>query len=143
MAATKTTTLALGPVAVAVIERRGGRSNRGGGDFSRSGVLQRTLQAYGAIVERCDPRKTAGLSEAMYRLAVGLLEAPWSLRPLEVDHMGELLDESAGLEAAARGAKIDRKEFVKKISALTFAEKMAIVDASTVEHAPRAAGGAP
>ncbi|HVT60667.1 MAG TPA: hypothetical protein VHR45_19995 [Thermoanaerobaculia bacterium] len=143
MPESKTTTLAISRAAVAFIERRGGRSNRGGGEFSRAAVVQRTLMAYGALLQRCDPRKTSGLSEEMFRLAVALLEEPWSLRPLEVEHLGETLGQSAGLEAAAKEAKVDREEFVKTIEALGFAEKMAIVDASIQDQAPRAAGTIP
>ncbi|HVT60661.1 MAG TPA: hypothetical protein VHR45_19965 [Thermoanaerobaculia bacterium] len=143
MPESKTTTLASGRAVLAIIKRRGGRSSRGGGEFSRAAVAQRMVTAYGALIERSDPRQTSGLSEEMFRLAVGLLEQPGSLSPPEVGHLGEALGRSPGLEAAAREARVDREEFVKTIEALGFAEKMAIVDASIQDQAPRVAGAIP
>ncbi|HVT60668.1 MAG TPA: hypothetical protein VHR45_20000 [Thermoanaerobaculia bacterium] len=130
------TTIQVGGATLALLERWGARSHRGGGDFSRNVVLLRSLQALRGLVDFSDPRETAGLPEAMHRAGVELLEAPWTLKALEVNQLGEIVRRSPGLGTAARAAEVEPQELVARIAALSFAEKMAIVYCAIREQAP-------
>ncbi|HVT60486.1 MAG TPA: hypothetical protein VHR45_19085 [Thermoanaerobaculia bacterium] len=139
----KVTTIQVGRATIALLERWGARSHRGGGDFSRNTVLLRSLQALRDLMEFSDPRETAGLPEAMHRAVIEALEAPWTLKALEVNQLGEILRRSPGLAAAARAAAVEPQELLARITALSFAEKMAIVYAAIRQQAPRAAAVIP
>ncbi|HVT60380.1 MAG TPA: hypothetical protein VHR45_18550 [Thermoanaerobaculia bacterium] len=139
----KVTTIQVGRATLAQLERWGARAHRGGGDFARNTVLLRSLQALYAFVEFSDPRETAGLPEAMFRVVVEAVEAPWRLRPLEVKQLAEVLRRSPGFEEAAREAGIETRELLAKIEPLGFAEKLALVYRAIQEQAPRAAAVVP
>ncbi|HVT61466.1 MAG TPA: hypothetical protein VHR45_24095 [Thermoanaerobaculia bacterium] len=119
--------------------RPGARPNRGGGTFNRSAVLQRSLAMLRAVLERSDPRLTRQLPEDIHALAVELLEEPWALTAFEIDNLAAFLDRTGDFARALAANVIPRQDFLQAISALTFAEKAALVDAAIQRHAPKAA----
>lgn len=132
-------TAQLAPDDLRFLEQRGAVSHRGKGTFNRSAVLHRELQLLRALLRRYDPRVSAALPEAMHGLAVRLLPEPWSLKPLEVDHMAELLATAPGFASEAAAAGVDPAAFLAAITALSFAEKVALLDHALQHQAPAAA----
>jgi hypothetical protein len=139
----KGTTVQIAAADMVFLSRRGARSHRGGGTFSRSVVLHRSLQALRDILDRSDPRQTRGMPEAMHRLVVRLLPEPWALKVFEVEQMSTLLARTPGFEAAAAAAEVDPAELLTLISELSFGEKMCLVDGALQEQAPAAAAAIP
>ncbi|HVT14720.1 MAG TPA: hypothetical protein VHQ90_00885 [Thermoanaerobaculia bacterium] len=128
------TTVLIPPDDIDFLTRRGARSQRGWSPFSRSAVLHRTMQTHRLLLEHCDPRKTRGLSEDMHLLAVGLLPEPWTLSRFEVQHLAKRFALSPDLAAEAGGAGIEVEDFLAAITALTFPEKLALVDQAIQAH---------
>jgi hypothetical protein len=135
----KGTTVQISPATITLITRRGARSSRGGGDFARSAVLNRTVAMLQTILEQSDPRRTRRLPDPVHALAVELLAEPWALTPFEIERLPTLLEHTAGFIAGLAAHDLDRQVFLEALSALTFAEKAALVDAAIQLHAPKAA----
>src|ERR1700694_1945990 len=132
-------TAQLGPDDLRFLERRGAVSHRGKGTFNRSAVLHRELQLLRALLRRYDPLASGALPEPMHDLAVRLLPEPWTLKPLEVDHMAELLATAPGFAAETAAAGVEPAAFLAAITSLSFAEKVALLDHALQHQAPAAA----
>jgi hypothetical protein len=139
----KGTTLQIAPADIGFLARRGARAHRGGGDFSRSAVLHRSLRTLRDVLAYSDPRKTRGLPEEMHRLAVRLLSGGWTLKAFEVEHLEAILGRSPELDAEAAAAGIEAGAFLAAIEAMSFAEKAFVVDQAVQEYAPAAAAASP
>ena len=121
------------------LERRGARSQRGPGTFGRSSVLHRELQLLRALLTHYDPRRTRGMPEEHHQLVVRLLPEPWLLRPTDVHHLANRLQEAPGFAAAAAAAGVDAAALLAAVAALDFGEKAALLDHALQEQAPAAA----
>jgi hypothetical protein len=135
----KLTTIQIGPGDVAFLERRGARSHRGGGEFSRSAALQRSLATLRAVLEDSDPLGHGRISAAQRDLVVRLLPAPWAMTAFEVEHLDGYLERAEGYAEALRAAGVEAGELAAAVAALTFCEKLALVDQAVQEKAPAAA----
>jgi hypothetical protein len=132
------------PGKVVFIERRGGRANRGGGEFSRREVLDRLLDTLRNLLEHYDPLKTGGLSSEIGKVAIRLLEDdPWKLKALEIEQLEKVLERAPDFRDALAEAGIEPVEFLRAIQALTFGEKVSLVDRAIQEHSPRASAATP
>jgi hypothetical protein len=138
----KQTTIQIGRGDVVFLERRGARSHRGGDTFSRSATLQRSLATLRAVLEHCDPLRNGRISPAQRDFVVRLLPAPWAMTPFEVEHLVSYLARPRGYEEALRAAALDPVELHTALAALTFSEKMALVDQAVQAQAPAAAKAA-
>jgi hypothetical protein len=138
----KGSTAQIAPADLIFLERRGAIADRRKGTFNRSAVLHRELQLLRELLRRNDPRTTAGMPEAMHQLAVRLLPEPWSLKPFEIDQMAALLESAPGFAAAVAAAGVDRAAFLAAVAALSFGEKVALLDHALQEQAPAAAQAA-
>jgi hypothetical protein len=139
--AVKGINLQLGPADVVFLERRGARSHRGGGEFSRSAVLHRAIQNLRALLEDADPRPR--LPAAVFAAAVELLPTAWNLKPLEIKHLEEVLARAPEFPSVLRSGGLEARAFLDAIAALGFPEKFALVDLAVQAHAPAAAGVRP
>jgi DNA-binding GntR family transcriptional regulator len=139
----KGTTVQIATADMVFLSRRGARSHRGGGTFSRSVVLHRSLQALRDVLDRSDPRLTRGMSQEMHRLIARLLPEPWALKVFEVEQMSTLLARVPAFAAAAADAGVDPDALLTLVSQLNFSEKMALVDHALQEQAPAAAAAMP
>jgi hypothetical protein len=128
------TNVQLGTEGLKLIERRGARAHRGGSAFSRSSALLRQLRLLEALLEDADPRPR--LARRVYETAIAALRRGWNLKPLEIRHLDEVLARAQGLEEALAAARLERREFLDSIKALSFAEKCALVDLAVQAHAP-------
>ena len=137
------TTLQIAAPDVAFLARRGARSHRGGGTFSRSVVLHRALQMFRDCLEHSDPRRTRDMPEPMHRLLTELIPAPWDLKAFEIDHLALLLERAPGFAAAAQAAAIDPAALLATLAPLTFAEKLALVDHAIQLQSPAASAASP
>jgi hypothetical protein len=139
----KGTTVQITAADLAFLERRGARSHRGGGTFSRSVVLHRTLQMLRDCLDQFDPRKTRGMPDEMHRLVVQELPEPWTLKSFEVEHLALILERAPGFAAAAAAARVDPAAVLATVAAMSYAEKLALVDHALQEQAPAAAAASP
>ncbi|HVT19080.1 MAG TPA: hypothetical protein VHQ90_23245 [Thermoanaerobaculia bacterium] len=135
----KGTTIQISDSDVAFLERRGARAHRGGGEFSRSAALQRSLTTLRAVLEDSDPVRRGRISATQRDLVVRLLPAPWAMTAFEVEHLGGYLERTEGYAEALRAAGVEAAELAAALAALTFCEKMALVDQAIQEKAPAAA----
>jgi hypothetical protein len=123
------------------LARRGARSHRGSGNaFSFSVVLARTLRTLEALLADADPRRV--LPPAVYEAAMALLSEGWLLRPLEVQHLDEVLVQAEGFGRALEGAGVEAAVFREAIRSLSFGGKCALVD-QAVQASARARAHAP
>jgi hypothetical protein len=137
----KGTNVQLGTADIVFLERRGARSHRGGSEFSRSSVLHRVIQGQRALLEAADPRPR--LAPAACEAAVALLPAGWTLKPLEIQHLEEVLEHAADFAQVVVKAGLEVRAFLDAVAALSFAEKFALVDLAIQAHAPAAASAKP
>jgi hypothetical protein len=138
----KGSTAQISPADLIFLERRGANSHRGKGTFNRSAVLHRELQLLRELLRRYDPVKSAAMPEPMHRLAVRLLPEPWTLKPFEIDQMAALLESAPGFAEAVAAAGVDPANFLATVAALSFVEKVALLDHALEEQAPAAAAAA-
>ncbi len=121
------------------LARRGARSHRGRGTFSRSVVLGRVLESHRLYQEFTDPRQTRGMPEELHALVLRLLPEPWALRRFEIQRLEDVLELTPGFAAAVRGAGVDPAVLLAEVAAATPAEKLTLVDHSIQHQAPAAA----
>lgn len=121
------------------LERRGGRSHRGNGAFSRSVVLSRMLDSLRLYQEFTDPRDTRGMPEEFHALVVSLLPEPWALRRYEIRHLEGVLEATPGFAAAVTAAGVDPAALLAAVAATSPAEKLTLVDHAIQHQVPAAA----
>ncbi|HVT59518.1 MAG TPA: hypothetical protein VHR45_14085 [Thermoanaerobaculia bacterium] len=141
--APKSTTVQIGTPDVVFLAKRGARSHRGGGEFNRSVVLHRSLQTLRVLLDSCDPRKSKGLAPAFVDLATSLLPAPWTLKPFEIEHLPTILERAPEFEATVAAAGVEARELLAALAALSFAEKVWLVDQAVQAQAPAASAATP
>ncbi|HVT57505.1 MAG TPA: hypothetical protein VHR45_03820 [Thermoanaerobaculia bacterium] len=137
------TTLQLGAGDVAFLGRRGGRSHRGPGEFSRSAVLHWSLDQLRLFLTHHDPLKSGRLTPEQHDLAVNVLPIPWKLRPYEVEHLEGILERAPDFAAALAAKGMKAEKFLAAIRALTFPEKVALVDHAMQAQGPAASTATP
>ena len=125
------------------LERRGGRSHRGKGPFSRTSVLRRMLDSLRLYHEFTDPRETRGMSHEHHALVISLLPKPWELSAYEIRNLEGVLAAAPGFQAAVAAASIDPTELLAGVAAATPAEKLTLVDHAVQHQAPAAAAASP
>jgi hypothetical protein len=118
---------------------RGGLSLRGAHTFSRSAVLYRQLQLHAAVLERCDPRRTGALSNEMAELVARLLPKPWNIDPAAVEHLALRVQEAPDFAARVTAAGVDPSALIAAVAALSYSEKVALLDLALRAQAPEAA----
>jgi len=137
------TTIQIGAANVKYLERRGARSHRGGGEFSRSAVLGRLFETIRRYQAATDPRETRAMPEAMHQLVLRLLPQPWTLNTFEIKHLAAKLESAAGFAAAVTAAGVDPAALLAFVASLDMAEKLTLVDQSVQAQAPAAAAASP
>jgi hypothetical protein len=129
---------------VAVVDRlrsRGARSDRYHGPLGYTRQLNRTLDLYESVLVKSDPRETRGLAAEHYELIVELIDDPQKLESFHVQRLGQYLAEVAGFAERARAAGIaDPEEFARTLDGFSFAEKLHLLDAAQLRHAPGTTG---
>jgi hypothetical protein len=133
-----TTTVQIGTADTRFLAGYGARSQRGGGEFSRSLVLHRLLDGLRCILERSDPRSTHGLSREGCEVLVRTLRHPWRLSPFEIDHIHDPGLHGPELEPGLAEAGVEPKRFLAEVAALPFAGKAFLADAAASLQAPAA-----
>jgi hypothetical protein len=129
--------ITLSPAVVERLKAHGARSDRTHGPYNYTQQLTRALQLYESVVVRSDPRDTRALPEDHYGLILDLLEDPHELETFHVHHLGDYLAELPAFAARARQLGLDPAKLAKTLNAYTFAEKLHLVDAAQIRHAPR------
>jgi hypothetical protein len=129
--------ITLSPAVVDRLKSHGARSDRTHGPFNYTQQLIRTLQLYESVVVRSDPRDTRALPGDQYDLILDLLEDPHELETFHIHHLGDYLSELSTFADRARRLRLDPAGLAQAINAFTFAEKLHLVDAAQVRHAPR------
>ena len=125
------------------LEKRGARSDKSHGPYNYTRQLTRTLELYGAVIEKSDPRQTRALPKAHYELVVEVLTDALDLETFHIHLLGDYLCELPAFVARIRDLELDAQDLRDVINAYTFAEKLHLVDAALVRHAPPSPPGEP
>jgi len=129
-------TLSLAPELRAWLEARGARSDKGGGPYSYTRQLTRTLELFDSLHAMSDPRETQGMSQDAYDLVIGVLTDPLPLLTFHILRLGDYLLELPAYRARAGELAIDPRELRDRINAYPFAEKLHLAQAAQIHHAP-------
>jgi hypothetical protein len=70
---------------------------------------------------------------------VAVLSAGWSLKPLEIEHLEQVLERAPGFAEAAAKAGVEPRALLDAVAALSFSEKYVLVDFAIQAHAPAVA----
>jgi len=127
--AKKQLTVHLEPDTYVEIQERGA-----GGDRGPSEVVRRRLEMLDSLVIHCDPRSTRGFPDPFFDFLVSFLKAPWNIPPDRIVGLEVYLAQRPGFDAAARRAGIDPAALRRAVRELSFAEKLALIDAAEVHH---------
>ena len=125
------------------LEKRGARSDKSHGPYNYTRQLTRTLELYGAVIEKSDPRQTRTLPEEHYELVVAVLTDPLDLETFHIHRLGDYLCELPAFLARTRDLELDAHQLRDLLNAYTFAEKLHLVEAAQVRHAPPRPPGEP
>jgi hypothetical protein len=120
----------------AALEARGARSDKSHGPHNYTRQLARTLELYGSVLEKSDPRQTRGMPADQYELVVEVLTDPLDLRSFHILHLGDYLFDLPGFRARLRDLELDPEQLRDLLNRYPFAEKLHLVDAAQVRHAP-------
>lgn len=107
---------------------RGAVSDRAQGPFGRSKVLRRRLDFAYAVLEESDPRRTHGLSQAFFDLALDLLPDAHELAPDTIKLLDAHFARLYELPERAARAKVDVRAFLEAIGKLPYAQRFFLVD---------------
>jgi hypothetical protein len=118
------------------LEARGARSDRQRGPFNYTRQLARTLELYDAVLVKSDPRQTLAMPKHGYELVLEVLTDPLALESFHITRLGDYLLDLPAFQAQARARKIDPQKFRDLLNGYPFAEKLHLVDAAQVRHAP-------
>jgi hypothetical protein len=88
------------------------------------------------VLEECDPRVTQGFPQTYYDLCVELLNQPWSLNADTLRLLDRHLARQPRFAAALQDAGVQREAFLTAVSELGFAERLHLLEAAQVRHAP-------
>jgi hypothetical protein len=91
---------------------------------------------FDSVLERSDPRRTRGMPEASYELVLEILADPLELESFHIVRLGDYLFDLKPFQARARELEIDPRAFRDLVNAYAYAEKLHLVDAAQVRHAP-------
>jgi hypothetical protein len=130
--------ITLPPDVIDRLKARGARSDKTHGPYNLTQQLTRTLGLYESVVVRSDPRETQGLPEEHYELILDFLRDPQRLETFHITRLGDYLVEVPGFAQRVRDLGLDPAALAKTVNALTFAEKLHLVDSAQVRHAPAA-----
>ena len=128
--AKKQLTIHLEPATLAQLQERGAAGDRG-----PSEVVRRRLEILDSLVVHCDPRFTRGFPDRFFDFVVSFLTAPWTIPADRILGLESYLAQKPGFAEAARAAGIDPAELRLAIKDLSFAERLALLDAAEVHHA--------
>ncbi|HEY6324836.1 MAG TPA: hypothetical protein VJA16_25090 [Thermoanaerobaculia bacterium] len=129
-------TISLAPEVRAALEARGARSDKGHGPRNYTRQLARTVELYGAVVERSDPRQTRDMPADQYELVVEVLTDPLALATFHILHLGDYLLDLPAFRARLRELEVDSEQLRGLLNGYPFAEKLHLVEAAQVRHAP-------
>jgi hypothetical protein len=127
--AKKQLTVHLEPATFALLQERGAAGERG-----PSEVVRRRLEILDSLIVHCDPRFTRGFPDQLFDFVVSYLEAPWAIPPDRILGLESYMAQKPGFNEAARAAGVDPAEVRRAIQELTFAERLALLDAAEVHH---------
>ncbi len=130
--------VSLSPSVLTRLRSRGAHSDRARGPLNYTRQLTRTLNLYESAILRSDPRETQDLPEAHYDLVLDLLDEPEALTADAIQGLGGHLLNLSTFPARARALGADPQRLAQTINALTYAEKLHLVNAAQVHHAPPA-----
>lgn len=129
-------TVALQPELRKTLEDRGARSDRGKGPLGYARQLARTLLWYDTVLAKSDPRQTVGMPPDHYELVLESLTDPLELEQFHIARLGDYLLERRAFRDLARERQLDPRQFCDTLNGYPFAEKLHLVDAAQIRHAP-------
>jgi hypothetical protein len=130
-------TIALPPNVRQQLEERGARSDKARGPHNFTSQVDRTLALYDSLLLKSDPRQTQSMPRDVYELVLDQLTDPLALETFHIAHLGDYLAELPALRVQARELRLDLQQLRDTLNAYPYAEKLHLVDAAQVRHAPR------
>jgi hypothetical protein len=127
--AKKQLTIHIEPATFAHLQERGAAGERG-----PSEVVRRRLEILDSMIVHCDPRFTRGFPDQFFDFVVSYLKEPWAIPPDRIVGLESYLTQKPGFTEAARAAGIDPAALRQCIQELSFAERLALLDAAEVHH---------
>jgi hypothetical protein len=124
------------PEMVDFLNRRGARPDRGRSAFNLTNVMLRQFELFMASIDESDPRGTRGFSQAYYDLTIELLVQPWTLNADSIRLLDSYLGRQPHFARFLAEAGVERAAYLKAIAELSFAERLHLVEAAQVHHAP-------
>jgi hypothetical protein len=95
-----------------------------------SEVLRRRLEMLDSLIVQCDPRVTRGFPDAFHAFLVSYLTAPWAIPADRIVGLEAYIAQKPGFAEACGRAGIDPAELRQAVRGLSFAEKLALIDAA-------------
>jgi hypothetical protein len=129
-------TISLPPELRARLELRGARSDKSHGPYNYTRQLARTLALYDTVLEKSDPRQTRDMPEKVYELVLELLADPLALEAFHIHRLGDYLFDLKQFRERVRQLDLDPQQLSDALNAYPFAEKLHLVDAAQIRHAP-------
>jgi hypothetical protein len=125
------------------LNRLGARSDKGRSRWSFANVVREQFDLFLTALDESDPRLTRGFPQNYYDLTVELLTEPWSLNSTTIKILDAYISMLPNSKALLAEAHVEREAFLAAIAGLTFAERLHLVEAAHVRHAPRVEPGSP
>jgi hypothetical protein len=123
------------------LNRLGARSDKGRSRWSFANVVREQFDLFLASLDESDPRVTRDFPQSYYDLTVELLTEPWSLNSTTIKILDAYISTLPHLKTLLAEAHVKRETFLAAIAGLTFAERLHLVEAAHVRHAPRVEPG--
>jgi hypothetical protein len=125
------------------LKRLGARSDRGRSRWSLANVVREQFDLFLTSLDASDPRATRGFPEPFYELTIELLTEPWSINGTTIKILDAYMSTLPHLGTLLAEAGVEKKAFLAAITELSFTERLHLVEAAHVRHAPRAEPGSP
>ncbi len=122
---------------LAHLESLGARPDRGGSPWNRSNVLRGQLELFLASLSESDPRATRSFPQEYYEVTLQVLTEPWLLNARVIRVLPSYVEAQPDLGSILAELGVDRAAYLKALGKLSFAEKLYLVEAAQMHHAPK------
>jgi hypothetical protein len=120
------------------LENLGARSHRGPSPWGLSTVLRSQWDLFLASLEESDPRSTRDFPQEYYDLTIAVLTVPWELNARMIRVLPTYIQAQDDFAQLLQAAGVERAAYLQAIDELSFAERLHLVEAAQMHHAPRA-----
>jgi hypothetical protein len=99
--------------------------------------MRRNCDIWVAVIEESDPRKSRPpFPQEYYDLTLEVLDHPWTLDADLIRLLAGYIAHQANLPALLEQRGVERAAYLQAVAELSFAERVHLVEAALVRHAP-------